>query len=135
MLGQLGLGRLGTSKGRLLPTLNQPLHKQFPQGIIDISAGHNFTVALTELGEAYSFGHSEYNQHGSQAYDYTDPYHYYLPRKMELECTSAPLTKVICGSCYSMALDQAGRLYSWGWNEGGTSFILILNLSGRAHMR
>ena len=68
MLGQLGLGIRGTSKGRLLPTLISSLQEKFPNGIIDVSAGHNFTVVVTLLGTVYSFGHSEYNQHGNREY-------------------------------------------------------------------
>lgn len=65
MLGQLGLGIRGTSKGRLLPTLITYLQEEFPSGIIDVAAGHNFSVVVTLLGTVYSFGHSEYNQHGA----------------------------------------------------------------------
>lgn len=65
ILGQLGMGLLGTSKGRRLPTLLASLVDQFPLGIIDVSAGSNFSAVVTSLGSVYSFGHSEYNQHGS----------------------------------------------------------------------
>jgi hypothetical protein len=51
MLGQLGLGRRGTSKGRLLPTLIPSLAEAFPNRIIDVAAGHNFTVAVTSKGQ------------------------------------------------------------------------------------
>ncbi len=54
MLGQLGLGRLGAGKGRLLPTL---LCVTPTEGdIVDIGAGANFSVAVTSLGEVFSWG-------------------------------------------------------------------------------
>lgn len=37
ILGQLGLGRRGTTKGRLLPTINPSLHYNFPNGIVSVS--------------------------------------------------------------------------------------------------
>lgn len=85
MLGQLGLGRRGTSKGRLLPTLISSLQEQFPRGIVDISAGHMFSVVVTNTGEVHSFGHAEYNQHGTggtASRDYTDAFHFYQPRQV-----------------------------------------------------
>ena len=49
ILGQLGIGVRGTSKGRLLPTLVDQLFKQYPCGIVDVGAGGNFTVAVTAV--------------------------------------------------------------------------------------
>lgn len=88
MLGQLGLGRRGASKGRLLPTLVSHLQEKFPQGIVDVSAGHMFSSTVTQTGEVYSFGHAEYNQHGTggaQGQDYTDRLYFYIPRQVRIE--------------------------------------------------
>lgn len=49
ILGQLGIGVRGTSKGRLLPTLVDQLFQQHPHGIVDVGAGGNFTVAVTSV--------------------------------------------------------------------------------------
>eukprot|EP01031_Cornospumella_fuschlensis_P027499 gene27499-33210_t len=119
VLGQLGLGRKGTTKGRLLPTLVPGLHAMFPAGIVDISAGANFTAAVTIQGSVYSFGHAEYNQHGSGAEshrDYVDPYHYFEPRKVPID---AHIVSVHCGAVFTIATDSMGIAYSWGWNESG----------------
>eukprot|EP01042_Synura_sphagnicola_P001251 gene1251-1415_t len=47
MLGQLGLGRKGTTGGCLKPAVQAHLLESFPLGIRDISAGENFSVAVT----------------------------------------------------------------------------------------
>ena len=49
ILGQLGIGVRGTSKGRLLPTLVESLAMEHPDGIADVGAGGNFTVAVTKV--------------------------------------------------------------------------------------
>lgn len=139
VLGQLGIGRRGTSKGRLFPTLNSSLHQQFPQGIVDVAAGANFTVTVTISGAVFSFGHAEYNQHGKgyQSYsDYTDPFYYFEPRQVNIESQlqsyrweqsndnepAKPqvfMKRVVCGTVFSVGIDANGDIYSWGWNESG----------------
>ena len=49
ILGQLGIGVRGTSKGRLVPTLVESLALEYPDGIADVGAGGNFTVAVTKV--------------------------------------------------------------------------------------
>lgn len=135
-LGQLGIGIEGSSKGRLLPTLIEGLHDIYPMGIIDIAAGGNFTVAVTVDGSVYSFGHSEYNQHGTSG-DHIDPSYFFLPRKLNIklnrsttddlfnreeECIGsedAHIVKVSCGFNYTVGITKSGRTFSWGWNESG----------------
>jgi hypothetical protein len=92
----------------------------------------------------YSFGHSEYNQHGDNTRsnrDYVDAHYYFLPQQVLIEGTAAaPSTKaktgwktpsttgatrevhikrISCGANYTVALDDRGDVYSWGWNESG----------------
>jgi hypothetical protein len=92
----------------------------------------------------YSFGHSEYNQHGDNTRsnrDYVDAHYYFLPQQVLIEGNAtAPSTKgeagwktasttgatrevhikrISCGANYTVALDDRGDVYSWGWNESG----------------
>lgn len=130
ILGQLGLGRRGTTKGRMLPTLVPKLHSLFPLGIADVAAGANFTAAVTITGDVFSFGHAEYNQHGTgnqSHYDYVDPYHFFEPRKVDIKAPAAAkgkqedvqIVSLTCGSVFTLAVDSHGNLFSWGWNESG----------------
>lgn len=124
VLGQLGMGRRGTSKGRLSPTLLPDLYKHFPRGIIDVGAGANFSVAVTDRGQVLSWGHSEYNQHGTGGIattDYTDPYYYFTPREVDVPtAVNDPVVKVSCGSNFTIATTSTGEMYSWGWGAYGT---------------
>ena len=108
-----------------------------------------FSAAVTLDGQVYSFGHAEYNQHGTggKAYsDYTDPFFYFTPQQVKIPnptfspSTSHPKTTVAavsttdsggeeaegvciesvsCGSNYTIGIDRLGRAFSWGWNESG----------------
>lgn len=126
ILGQLGLGRRGTTKGRMIPTLILSLHEKYPSGVVAVAAGANFTAVATITGEVLSFGHAEYNQHGTGTLsnDYVDPYHFFEPRKVDLKSASRSGEDVMivglnCGSVFTLATDSAGNLHSWGWNESG----------------
>lgn len=124
MLGQLGLGRKGTGKGRLLPCLMEPFSDN---RVVDISCGANFSVAVTDAGEVYSWGHAEYNQHGGahkQGVDYTDPFHYFTPQRMPTlegmqDDGGEKIVQVDCGANYTVAVSDRGEVYSWGWNAYG----------------
>lgn len=130
MLGQLGIGRKGTSKGRLFPTLIPFLHREFPTGTTFVAAGANFSAVIVNDGSVYSFGHAEYNQHGTGTLshsDYVDPYYYFEPRLVPIIETNpethsvfrVPMKSLSCGAVFTVGISQAGDLYSWGWNESG----------------
>lgn len=124
VLGQLGLGRLGTSKGRLSPIVITDLALRHPEGIINVAAGGNFTVAVTDLGQVYSWGHAEYNQHGTggSTTDYTDPYHFFTPKEVvfdRIDHDKDPIVSVTCGSNFSLGITRHGVVYSWGWGAYG----------------
>lgn len=126
ILGQLGMGRRGTSKGRLSPTLISDLFKQFPLGVANVGAGANFSVAVTVSGRVFSWGHAEYNQHGTGGIattDYTDPYFYFIPREVDMQSSgndNDPVVKVSCGSNFTIATTKSGEVISWGWGAYGT---------------
>lgn len=125
MLGQLGLGLKGTSKGRLLPTLLTTLCDVAPLGAIDIAAGGNFSVAVGLDGSVYSWGHAGYNQHGSSMVggsDYVDNHYFFVPRPVSIsgvDGSAAKIVQVSCGANFTVACSEDGNAYSWGWNAYG----------------
>jgi alpha-tubulin suppressor-like RCC1 family protein len=85
-LGQLGIGTLGVSRGKLLPTR---LHIEpastaaattaatagatataaavvQERGVVDVACGANHSVCVLDDGSVVGFGHSEYNQMGGR---------------------------------------------------------------------
>lgn len=125
VLGQLGLGVLGTSRGRLYPALMTTLREINPLGAIDISAGDNFSVAVLHDGKVYSWGHGQYNQHGTGAYqgsDYVDNFQYFIPNQVIIKDATGnncKITRVRCGSNFTVAITEECDAYSWGWNAYG----------------
>lgn len=49
------IGMKGSTKGRLFPTLNMSLYSDFPSGIVSVSAGANFTAAVTTTGLVFRY--------------------------------------------------------------------------------
>ncbi|CAM9291347.1 unnamed protein product, partial [Ectocarpus fasciculatus] len=126
VLGQLGLGLRGTSKGRVLPTLLDTLCDEYPNAISDIGAGANFSAAVTQCGKVYSWGHGEYNQHGSgaSAFDYVDHFYYFYPRLLvwpanEENDSVVSIASIECGDNFSVAISESGEVFSWGWHDYG----------------
>jgi hypothetical protein len=74
-------------------------------------------------GTVYSWGHSQYNQHGtggSQGSDYVDSFHYFIPQKVMIESIlTDKVYRICCGSNFTVAFTQEGDAYSWGWNAYG----------------
>jgi hypothetical protein len=126
VLGQLGLGLIGTSRGKPFPTLVAALHEKYPGGIVDMGAGANFSVAATVSGEVYSWGHGEYNQHGtgsSLGADYVDHFYYFVPRKLAFPVDSklgeVKILSLRCGDNFCIGISDLGVIYSWGWHDLG----------------
>lgn len=124
ILGQLGLGLLGTTKGKLFPTLLPFPDDAALLGAIDVSCGENFSVAVMSDGSVYSWGHSEYNQHGKGAVggsDYVDHFYYFSPRKLRVIAgeSEVRMSRVSCGSNFTIGITEQGDAYSWGWNAFG----------------
>ena len=96
-LGQLGLGRRVT--GRRVPVLLPALSHNGVR-IVDVAAGNNHSVAVSDRGEVWTWGHGEYGQHGGQASvstnDLVDAFHYYQPRPLLVD-PGVKVVQVECG--------------------------------------
>ncbi|KDO23559.1 hypothetical protein SPRG_10752 [Saprolegnia parasitica CBS 223.65] len=110
-LGQLGHG---TRRSLMEPELVTGL----PEPIIGVAAGSHHSVAVDETGAVYTWGHSEYGQHGVafNGRDLYDNRKYFVPVKHE---SLIDIVSVTCGSHFTLATDVHGVLHSWGWNAFG----------------
>ena len=68
--------------------------------IVDVAAGNNHSVAVSDRGEVWTWGHGEYGQHGGQASvstnDLVDAFHYYQPRPLLVD-PGVKVVQVECG--------------------------------------
>ena len=83
--------------------------------IVSITCGDNYTMALDNTGKVYAWGENGFGQLGNgNVTSQSNPI---------LINTGAIANKVIasiaCGSLHTMALDNTGKLYAWGYNNEG----------------
>ncbi|KAE9016502.1 hypothetical protein PF002_g19109 [Phytophthora fragariae] len=113
------LGQLGT--GINISWL--PEEVKLARPAVSVAAGSHHSVAVTDDGKVYSWGHSEYGQHGAGEtfYDLQQHAHYFFPR-VQQALADDPRIKVVSASCSShstFALTRDGSVMSWGWNAFG----------------
>ncbi|DBA03009.1 TPA: hypothetical protein N0F65_003197 [Lagenidium giganteum] len=113
ILGQLGCGvNLAWS----------PIDVPVPKPVATIAAGSHHSVAVTNDGQVYTWGHSEYGQHGAGElfYDLQHGSHYFFPRLQEsLSSNNVRVTSISCSAHSTFAVTDKGQVYSWGWNAFG----------------
>ncbi|KAL3661602.1 hypothetical protein V7S43_013361 [Phytophthora oleae] len=113
------LGQLGT--GINISWL--PEEVKLARPAISVAAGSHHSVAVTDDGRVYTWGHSEYGQHGAGEtfYDLQQNAHYFFPR-VQKALADDPRIKVVstcCSSHSTFALTRDGSVMSWGWNAFG----------------
>ncbi|KAG3086795.1 hypothetical protein PI124_g11700 [Phytophthora idaei] len=114
VLGQLGTG---VNKSWL------PEEVKLARPAVSVAAGSHHSVAVTDDGKVYTWGHSEYGQHGAGEtfYDLQHNAHYFFPR-VQQALADDPRIKVASACCSShstFALTRDGSVMSWGWNAFG----------------
>jgi alpha-tubulin suppressor-like RCC1 family protein len=104
--GQLGLG------SDEVPTMvRRPILNNFVQNVQRVSASHEHSMALTKMGELFTWGSSMLTGLGEKEDRHTPlVMDYFKPHK---------ITQVCCGGLHTMVLTNKGHLYSWGSAEGG----------------
>ncbi|BDR54017.1 hypothetical protein KIMH_01280 [Bombiscardovia apis] len=111
-------GQLGntTTDQKTLPT-----RVQTPTGVhfIRISAGHDYSLALGDDHNVYSWGSNQYGQLGNTTNNgSTTPNP--APSKISGGSLAAgSITKISAGSTHAMALDGNGQIHTWGNNQYG----------------
>lgn len=113
ILGQLGSG---------INISWLPMRVEIAEPVVSVAAGSHHSVAVSSEGHVYSWGHSEYGQHGAgeMFYDLQRGAHYFYPRVQEsLKTQGVCVKRVACSSHSTFALASDGNVYSWGWNAFG----------------
>ena len=81
--------------------------------VISVAAGWWHTLAVSDEGTVYSFGDGS-----SDALGHGDEEHQLTPRRIE-SLGDTRISAVAAGGAHSLALTEAGELYSFGWGEYG----------------
>ena len=109
-------GQLGTGDNK---QHDKPTEIFKPEGVkkdftyTQISAGGAHTLAIGSDGIVYSWGHNDFGQLGNGS---TDTNVHAKPEAVINPSTDKPLQaiQVSAGACDSVAIDTAGKVYSWG---------------------
>lgn len=114
--------------------------------VISCAAGSNHSLVLTASGAVLGFGHSEYNQLGSQeaGADLMRPAaHFYLPRLLEGLQRRTAVVGIAAGGQFSLCRLADGSLLSFGFDaygclgrdglesSDGSAFGRVAGLQGR----
>lgn len=113
------LGQLGTGKNLAWC----PEEVKLARPVVSVAAGSHHSVAVTDEGKVYTWGHSEYGQHGAGETfdDLQHKAHYFFPR-IQQALANDPRIHVVracCSSHSTFALTRDGSVLSWGWNAFG----------------
>ena len=82
------------------------------ESIIKISAGNNHSMAITELGELFTWGEGIYGQlgHGENKNEQ-------YPKKVEYFCNKFKIIDCNGGATHSVVLTEDGFIFGWGQND------------------
>lgn len=101
--GQLGLG-LQKKRTNFPILIASVAHARF----VAISASEHHSVALTEEGHVYSWGHNRWKQLG---HDASTPDTTSVPNQVN---TTMTFTRIAAGSAHTLAISKEHQLYYWG---------------------
>ncbi|KAF4146374.1 Regulator of chromosome condensation (RCC1) repeat [Phytophthora infestans] len=115
-LGQLGHGSVIKSGIRsayeeLTPKLTEALEGK---AITHVEFGASHSAAIDEEGKLYVWGSNEYSKLGLGESSEMET----LPREVEA-LKGIKIVDVSCGDYFTAAVDEDGKMYSWGW--GGST--------------
>lgn len=91
--------------------------------VVEIAAGREFSLAVTESGQLYSFGNNRFGQlgYGENSGPKPDPFenNHQTPTLVTMPEAAGEVIDVAAGSFHSLVLTDEGRLYAFGKNTFG----------------
>jgi len=122
--GTVNWARWVAAKKRQTAALS-PVRVAVPEAAAAVAAGAFHSAVAARSGRLWVFGHSGYAQLGSSAAEHEDmggsacdDASYGAPRTLKA-LEGETVTRLACGGLYTMAVTEAGDLYTWGWGSGG----------------
>jgi len=107
--GQLGFD----TKGQIVP-VPKMIKTLATKHVIQIACGQNHSLALTNIGELFSWGCNSHGQLGIGVKG--------SPEKMPYQIKSLqgiPIAFIACGGHHSFAVSRSGAVFGWGKNSFG----------------
>ncbi|KAK7584104.1 hypothetical protein V9T40_005067 [Parthenolecanium corni] len=108
--GQLGIN--SKEKRVAIPT---KIERQFDgKRIAKISCGYNFSAAVLDSGEVFTWGKNYHGQLGVNESGNS----YSIPKRVS-NLDDTVIKKIVCGSTHVLAVNEFCELYVWGGNTAG----------------
>lgn len=111
--GQLGTG---DTNNRIHP-IN--ISKNFGKGIklLQISAGSYYNIALDNRGRVWTWGSNTFGQLGNGRGNFDELET--IPILVSSNFDGSRIVQISAGDRHTLALDEVGNVWSWGWNNSG----------------
>ncbi len=81
-------------------------------GIVNIAAGSDFSLALSNTGVVYAWGANDYGQMGTAASSVDHPLPFAVP-------VLTGITAIAAGGAFALAVRNDGTVWAWGYNDVG----------------
>ena len=114
--GETGRGTVGDPERLPAPVVAEDGTEL--SNIVAISAGYRFSLALTADGKVYAWGHNTWGELGQNSSSNFKS-RAVLVKDSAGTGTLGNIAMVSAGGHHALALDTAGRVLSWGYNEDG----------------
>ena len=117
--GQLGIvTNSGTNNGNWIPTLINHTNI-INKTIVTIACNGYHTVALDNMGNLYAWGANRYGQLGIVTNSGTTNANPTPTLINHSNIANKIIVSIACGNNHTIALDNKGKLYAWGYNKYG----------------
>ncbi|XP_067008518.1 probable E3 ubiquitin-protein ligase HERC4 isoform X2 [Anabrus simplex] len=107
-------GQLGVGVGQNTQPLPKMVKSLATCHVVQITAGHNHCLALTNNGQLYSWGCNAFGQLGLGTNTPVEN----RPRLIS-SLVGIPIALIACGGNHSFAVSKSGAVYGWGKNAFG----------------
>ena len=111
--GQLGDGTSGTGTNKNTPILINT-GAIMDKIIVSIACGSNHTIALDNNGNLYAWGKNIFGQLGDGTNVFKN-----TPILINRAIINNTIVSITCGGSHTIALDNTGKVYIWGYNRNG----------------
>ncbi|KAH3862509.1 probable E3 ubiquitin-protein ligase HERC4 [Dreissena polymorpha] len=105
--GQLGRGDVDSELGRT------PMMIKIPHTVVQIAAGRNHNLLLTDDGRLFSWGSNDCGQLGVGCGSRQ------AQPMLISSLSGVPVSQLACGGSHSFALTRSGTMFGWGRNSFG----------------
>jgi hypothetical protein len=125
--GELGLGICNTD-------VQNPTFIKYDASFTSISSGDYHCTAIDSRGNAYSWGQNLERQLGLHKFSHSNDKNFLIENFKFAPCLlpfsiQYPISKICCGTSFTIAVGKNGSLWSWGSGDCGQLGIIVVDVN------